>query len=179
MRNIRAENDRASRAEKHAAETARADRRLEVYDALVVAAELLLRNRRQARLAYQVDEGGQNPQVKAILDRADGLSNELNLAVVRVQIVGSDAARAAVRAIDEAAGQSGDTYTAHLMALVAHHKVRTSSPAPKLDDARVEASHEAFAAAIEAFIDAVRPEIAALPASGPTPAISAPAVQPE
>jgi threonine dehydrogenase-like Zn-dependent dehydrogenase len=175
---IKAEDDRANRAEQRAAEADRANRRLEAYDAVVAAAELLLRNRQQTSFAYRVSDWDHDPHVKVIIDRADRLSDDLRLAVVRVQIVGSDAARAAVRPITVAAVQSGDLYTAHLVALAAQGRVRTSGTAPQIDDAAVDASHAAFAAAIEAFIDAVRPEIAALPAGGPTPAVPAPTVEP-
>lgn len=176
---IKTEDDRANRAGQRADDAARANRRLEAYDAAVAAAELLLRNRQQTSFAYRVSDWDHDPHVKAILDRADRLSDALRLAVVRVQIVGSDAARAAVRAITVAAAKSGDLYTAHLVALASQGRVRTSAATPQINEAEVAASHAAFAAAIEAFIDAVRPEIAALPASGPTPAISAPPVQPE
>jgi hypothetical protein len=139
------------------------------YAGLVTAASTVLRDHRQLGIAYALNRSG-DPDMAPFTARVDSDAADLGRAVAVAQLVGSDAAREHAKAIFERARASGEIYSRRSLDLL-HAGPRAERSLPKFDIAEAESAHDKLEAAIEAFIDAVRPDSSPVP---PPPSTSAP-----
>lgn len=129
---------------------ARSDRQREAYADLLKTARLYLRATRDlvdANVAEEFDESGEytSSAARAANKRLESLTEELNEAVAKVELLGSDEARSGAK----------DVY----------NKIRaihTELVADIFDSGLAKARMEELATAMEAFVDTVRPEITLL-----------------
>ncbi len=126
------------------------------YANFVVAARLLLRNQRQLGHGFATGADANHQIMQNVFARGTSLQDDLNQAVVVVELLGSTEARRLAKAVVEAVRTCSDIITAHSGAIFAHESGAAASvttfPAAHLATAMDEAN-----VAVEAFIDAVRP----------------------
>ncbi len=135
--------DRAAQAERED-DSARAERLRLAYADLVTTATEMVRSLRQI-LDVSKEVTAKHPVYKEIAGRAEAVAGQLAQAIAVAQMVGSDKARQGAKIVYNATAAATG--------------VMEQDP---LDRAAAEAATDGLSAAIDAFIDAVRPETTAL-----------------
>lgn len=143
---------------RNARDDGHADQRRSAYEGLLVTARLARRNLSQQRLMYAHGhlDPEDSPIVREVQAASNRLADELNQAVVTVQLVGSPAAREHAGAVFDAVRDATEVYQERLRML---NTLPRRAAVPPFDDGEINRRLKGVDHAIDAFITAVRPEM--------------------
>jgi hypothetical protein len=154
----RQDASREQRQAQRIRQDASEDRRRGTYADFVTAAQLLLRNQRQLGHAFATRTDTRHEWIQDVFVRGNRFQDDLNKATVAVELLGSTEARRMADAVIEAVKACSNIITAYSGEIYAHQSRAAASvsdfPSDDLDAAMDEAN-----TAVDAFIDAVRPEL--------------------
>jgi len=155
----RQDTDREQGRAVRARQDAHRDRCGDAYAELVTTARLVLRNQKQLGIAFATRVDTEHQTIQDVFARGSDLLDDLNRAVVIVAITGSAESRSRANAVFGAIRTCSDIITAHSAAVYAR-RTGTGSGATVSGTADLIESIATAEAALEEFLDAVRPELA-------------------